>query len=31
MAALSALDFVKGSFANLSNGKFGVLGESRGQ
>jgi len=30
MAALSALDFVRDHFSNLSNGKFGVLGESRG-
>ena len=30
MAALSALDFVSDRFSNLSNGKFGVLGESRG-
>ena len=30
MAALSALDFVNDRFSNLSNGKFGVLGESRG-
>lgn len=30
MAALSALDFVRDHFSNLPNGKFGVLGESRG-
>ena len=30
MAALSALNYIKEDFSEFSNGKFGVLGESRG-
>ena len=30
MAALSALKYIKENFSEFSNGKFGVLGESRG-